>query len=140
MLADWIGEALYQYLASNATVAAMVSTYDGRPAVFFGDSVPEGADLPFIWVQPALADSAADSKTTRARVRRYVLGIYAAADGRAAWVDDASERLRGELHRASIISGEGAFVVTAADIVGAAPSSEQIVGRLIQFTVRFAER
>ena len=62
-----ITEAIYDRLANDEALTAMLSTYEGEPGVFTTDPVPGAAVLPYVvtagqvWARPF------DTKTTRGR-------------------------------------------------------------------------
>lgn len=98
--------ALYDKLAGDPTLTGMLSTYEGLTAVFTTDPAPEGATLPYIVTAGDVAQTPADTKTTRGRTVLRDVRCYAEADGSAVVVEAIAERVRALLHRQALsISG-----------------------------------
>lgn len=95
--------ALYGRLSGDLVLAAMLATYNGRPAVFTVNPVPGDAQLPYIVAAGHVSDNPWDTKTTRGReIRRDVL-CYAEATGSMAQVEAIAERVRVLLHRQPLV-------------------------------------
>jgi hypothetical protein len=94
-----ITSALYDQLANDHTLTAMLADYGGEPAVFTIDPAPGDAQLPYIITAGAVAVSAFDTKLTRGRTITRDVRCYAAASGSAATIEAIAERVRELLHR-----------------------------------------
>jgi len=91
--------AIYEALADDATLTAMLATYMGEPAIFTTDPAPGDATLPYIVTAGNVADAAHDTKTRQGRQVWRDVRCYAAANGSAAVVEAMAERVRALLHR-----------------------------------------
>lgn len=96
---DDLTQALHDLLAGDATLAGLLNTYGGQPAIFTVDPAPGDATLPYIITAGAVAQTPVDTKTTRGRTVVRDVRCYAAASGSAATVELIAERVRSLLHR-----------------------------------------
>jgi hypothetical protein len=91
--------ALYDRLAGDATLTALLAVYRGEPAIFTVDPAPPDGALPYIVTAGSVVDNAWDTKTTRGRQVWRDVRCYAPATGSAATVEAIAERVRALLHR-----------------------------------------
>jgi hypothetical protein len=91
--------AIYGKLAGDATLVALLSSYEGYPAVFTTDPAPGDAHMPYIVTAGEVAQSSFDTKTTRGRDITRDVRCYAPAGGSAQTVEAIAERVRELLHR-----------------------------------------
>lgn len=94
-----ITQALYDILAGDGTLAALLATYRGAPAIFTIDPAPGDAVLPYIVAAGEVTQPPFDTKTTRGREIWRDVRCYAAVDGSATTVEAIAERVRELLHR-----------------------------------------
>jgi hypothetical protein len=129
-----ITQAVYDRMANDATLIALLATYRSGPAVFTTDPAPGDATLPYIVTAGAPVDISFDTKTTLGRQLWRDLRCYAAADGSATLIETIAERVRALFHRqALVIPG---FVWLWAECSGPIVADEQdAYGRIV--TVRF---
>ena len=97
-----ITQAIYDALAGDATLAGMLASYNGRPAVFTTEPAPGDAVLPYIVAAGDLVQMPFDTKTTRGRAITRDVRCYAAASGSARTVTAIAERVRYLLHRRTL--------------------------------------
>ena len=131
-------QTLYDHLVADTTLTNLLSTYEGEPAIFTIPDPPGDADLPYIVIGPIVAQSPADTKTTRGQFYRVDVRCYTENTGDAAPVDEIAERARIVLHRQEIFTTEFDWVFTICD--GPISSDEDdAYGRLLtpQITVQF---
>jgi hypothetical protein len=95
-------KAIHSKLSADATLTAMLSTYEGEPAIFTVDPAPEGAEMPFIVVSPIIDGAPFDTKTSRGRSVRVDVRCYAEATGSSSDIEAISERVRSVLHRVEL--------------------------------------
>jgi hypothetical protein len=125
--------AIHARLSGDATLAAMLASYKGAPAVFTTDPAPGDALLPYIVTAGQVSDAAFDTKTVSGRQLWRDVRCYASADGSAAEVEAIAERVRVLLHRQVLTIPD--FVVFVAECSGPiAADEEQAYGRVV--TVR----
>lgn len=95
--------AIYDVLADDATLAGLLSTYGGEPAVFTTDPAPGDAELPYIVTAGEVSQAPFDTKTTRGRDIMRDVRCYADASGSAVDVEAIAERVRALLHRQPLV-------------------------------------
>ena len=98
-------EALIAYqarLAGDATLASMITSFNGAPAVFIG-RVPEGASMPFIVITGPVSDLPRDDKGSK-QGRELLLDfrVTMRASGSTKQVSLAGGRMRELLHRSAV--------------------------------------
>ncbi len=128
-------EAIYDRLALDVTLAALLATYQGDPAVFTTDPPPGDADLPYIVTAGHVADAPWDTKTTRGRDVYRDVRCYAAADGSAVTVEEIAERVRTLLHRHALAVTD--FDTVIAECSGPVVADEpDAYGRVVTIRLR----
>jgi hypothetical protein len=128
-----VTEALYDTLAGDGTLTALLSTYEGKPAIFTTDPAPGDATLPYIVTAGEAVQTGFDTKNSRGRELWRDVRCYAAANGSAMTVESIAERVRALLHRQAImIDG---FIWLLGDCSGPVAADESdAYGRIV--TVR----
>lgn len=128
-----VTQALYNRMAADAALIALISSYGGNPAVFTTDPAPGAATLPYVVTAGAAARAPFDTKTTYGVDLRRDIRCYADASGSAAVVDAIAERVYWLFHRQPlVVAGYGTWLtVCSGPIVADEP---QAYGRII--TVR----
>jgi hypothetical protein len=126
--------AIYDRLSADATLTAMLATYNGEPAIFTTDPAPGNAEMPLIVSAGEVAQPAWDTKTSRGRQPMRDIRCYAPVSGSAVAVEAIAERVRTLLHRYElVISG---YHCVVADVTGPTQADEQdAYGRIV--SVRF---
>lgn len=97
-----ITDGIHALLVEDATLAGLLNTYGGEPAVFTMDPAPGDAQLPYIVTAGEVSTAPFDTKTTRGREIMRDVRCYDAADGSAAAVEAIAERVRALLHRQTL--------------------------------------
>jgi len=137
---DALTQAIYNLLASDATLAALLATYGeyGGPAVFTTDPAPGDATLPYIVTAGDVVDAAFDTKTRPGRRIWRDIRCYAAAGGSAATVEQIADRVRALLHRLPfVVSGFGVEIVECAGPVVA--DEPDAYGRIVTAKITMLE-
>ncbi len=131
-------EAIHDVLADDETLAAMLATYEGDPAVFTTDPAPGDAVLPYIVTAGEVVANPADTKTTLGRELWRDVRCYAEASGSAVTVEAIAERVRALLHRQTLeIDG---FVWIWALCTGPIVADEEdAYGRIVTVQMRVEE-
>jgi len=133
-----ITAAIHDALASDATLAAMLSTYGGEPSIFTTDPAPGDATLPYVVTAGEVAQTPFDTKTTRGRVVTRDVRCYTDATGSAAVVEAIAERVRALLHRQTLTISD--FVCVVADCSGPVSADGQdAYGRIVTVTMTIEE-
>lgn len=126
-------EALYDRLAGDGTLTALLAAYDGRAAIFTIDPAPGDAALPYLVAAGSVVDSAFDTKDRRGRQIWRDVRCYAEADGSARVIETIAERVRALLHRQPLeVEGFGVFLAECSGPVSR--DEEDAYGRVV--TVR----
>lgn len=126
-------QAIYDVLAGDAALTALLSTYGGEPAIFTTDPGPGDASMPYIVTAGEVAQEPFDTKTTRGRAVTRDVRCYTAAGGSAATVEAIAERVRALLHRQEVVIADHEWVMAACS--GPIAADEQdAYGRIV--TVR----
>lgn len=95
--------AIYDVLAEDGTLAGLLSTYSGTPAVFTTDPAPGDAEFPYIVTAGNITDVPFDTKLTRGRTISRDVRCYDGPDGSAVTVEAIAERVRALLHRQPLV-------------------------------------
>lgn len=96
-------KAVYDLLSTDATLCAMLSSYEGSPAIFTTDPAPGDAVLPYIVAATVPVSTAFDTKLTRGRSVWLDVRCYTGATGSAKAVNAIAERVRTLLHREPVL-------------------------------------
>ena len=91
--------ALYDQLAGDITLTALLGIYKGSPAIFTTDPAPGDAEPPYIVTVGEITQAPADTKTTRGRSLIRDVRCYTKADGSAVVIETIAERIYALLHR-----------------------------------------
>jgi len=126
--------AIYNKLANDGTLTALLAAYGSEPAVFTTDPVPGNASLPYIVTAGEVTQAPFDTKQTRGRSLIRDVRCYAAADGSAAVVEQIAERVRTLLHRQVLVIDGYSWMLSdcAGPIVA---DDDDIYGRIISVSV-----
>ena len=133
-----VTEAIYDALAGDATLTALLTTYGGEPAIFTIDPAPGDAVLPYIVSAGEVAQTPWDTKTTRGWMAMRDLRCYTDVTGSAVLVEAIAERARVLLHRQTLtILG---FVCVIADCSGpVAADGQDAYGRIVSVRLTMEE-
>lgn len=96
-----VTRAIYDRLASDSVLTAMLAVYRGRPAIFTAPP-PGDAKFPMIVTVGNVTDTPDDTKTTRGREVRRDIACYTRATGSMAEVEAIAERVRQLFHRVTL--------------------------------------
>lgn len=91
--------ALYDHLAADGPLVALLAPYDGNPGIFTQHPVPGDAQAPYVVTVGEVTQLAWDTKTTRGRELIRDVRCYAPADGNVIVIEAIAERVRALLHR-----------------------------------------
>lgn len=121
------------------SIAALIATYRGEPAVFSTLPVPVDSPRPYIYCE-IVSDVPADTKTTQRREHSRDVQCFTDATGSAALVEQIAERVRTLFNRQKVT------VVGYHTMIGAAtgpinlPTDAKIYGRLVQVRLTLEQR
>lgn len=133
-----ITTVFHDKMATDATLAAMLATYDGAPAVFTTDPAPGDANLPYIVSAGEVVATPFDTKTSRGRQLWRDVRCYSHANGSAIAIEEMAERVRQLFHRqALVVPG---FVWIWAECTGPIAADEQdAYGRIVTVKLTIEE-
>jgi hypothetical protein len=127
-----LSQAFYDRLAGDGTLTALLSTYEGAPAVFTNDPAPPDAVLPFVVTAGEFAVAPFDTKTRNGRTVYRDVRCYAKELGSAEQIEDIAERVRALFHRYAL--PVGGFTTVLCDVSGPTPApddDETVTGRIV---------
>lgn len=128
-----VTQAFYNKMVADATLVALLGTYEGQPAVFTIDPPPGVAVLPYIVSVGAAARAPFDTKNTLGCDIRRDIRCYAPSEGSAVTVDAIAERVYWLFHRQPLVVA--GFIVWLVDCSGPLVADErEAYGRIV--TVR----
>lgn len=93
-------------LVADAALIALIAAYNGVPAIFVFDPVPEDATLPYVIVAGPISTGHDDAKpdgTTTFRIREYTWDVrcHAERSNDRSIIDSIAERIRFILHEST---------------------------------------
>jgi hypothetical protein len=131
-------QAIYNRLAGDGTLTAMLNTYDGAPAIFTTDPAPGNATMPYIVTAGEVAQEPFDTKQSRGRTATRDVRCYTAAGGSAATVEAIAERVRTLLHRQLLTIADHEWLLT--ECSGPQVADEQdAYGRIVTARITIQE-
>jgi hypothetical protein len=127
-----VTRALFDVLAADAELAGLLSTYEGEPAIFSADPVPQDATRPFLVISGSDTDDDFGAKNEVGRSVVRSLRVYGDADeGTIKPVDDIAERVRSLFHRNPFpVTGTIVYMVDAQGPLDA-PAGPDLYGRRV---------
>lgn len=130
--------AIYERLAGDATLAGLLATYQGNPAVFTVDPAPGDTPLPFIVTAGEATQAPFDTKTTRGRELIRDVRCYADANGSAVVIEAIAERVRALLHRQALNISGYRWIIS--DVTGPIVADERdFYGRILSLSLKAQE-
>ena len=131
-----LSAAIYGVLSADATLAGMLSTYDGGPAIFSAEPVPFDAVRPFVFWRGALHDAPFGGKVEEITGREVHLDIFVVADasGSSSAIDAIAERVRALLHKVPLAVA-GYTNIIARCVMGPlnSPADPRVMARVMTF-------
>lgn len=122
--------ALYNRLAGDDELVAMLAEYQGESAIFTTDPAPGDAELPYIVSAGETGGRPFDTKVRRGRQVWRDIRCYAPATGSAALVEEIAERVRVLLHRHALeVENHETWVAEASGPIAA--DEDEAYGRVV---------
>lgn len=132
-------KAIYERLASDPELRAMLATYQGHPAIFTGDP-PGDAQFPMILVHGPHSDTPDDTKTSLGREVMRDIACYTEGTGSVADVEAIAERVRQLFHRASLpVDGYRVWLVQASGPTTSSDRDDKVQGRVVTLRLRMQQ-
>lgn len=91
---DPVTQRLYDVLRNDAVLTAQLATYQGLPAVFTTDPVPEGATFPYVWVRGPSQNFRSDCLNQTMRTVSRDIVSFTEETGDPTAVDNIAWRVR----------------------------------------------
>ena len=91
-----LSEAVYERMATDALLTSLVASYNGGPAIFTAQPVPDDAQLPFVVSVGQVSGSVDVPETSKQRTGTRIVRdvrIYARADGSYERIEAIAERV-----------------------------------------------
>jgi len=126
--------ALYEHLATDVDLVALLATYQDEPAIFTSDPAPEDADFPFIVTAGQISDIGADTKTTRGRDLQRDIRCYDQVTGSPKVIEEIAELVRDLMHDRSFVMDKNLVVQSEVSFGPVAFDETDAYGRIV--TVR----
>lgn len=127
-----LSQAFYDRLAGDATLTALLATYEGQPAVFTIDPVPADAVLPYVVTAGEFAVAPFDTKTRNGRTVYRDIRCYAKELGSAEPIEDIAERVRALFHRYALpVVGFDPVLCDVSGPTVAPDDDETVTGRIV---------
>lgn len=131
-----LSDAVYDRLTDagtdeGAALAGLLADYQGTPAVFANQTVPDDAERMWVQIGPVLIAEPFDTKDRDGIDASIDIGIYADNAGDDSDVNTAAKMVQRLLHRHRLaVSGYSVLVAEARKPV-LAPTDETVVGRVV---------
>lgn len=127
-----LSQAFYDRLVGDATLVALLSTYNGEPAVFTNDPAPPDAVRPYVVSAGEFAVAPFDTKTLLGRTVYRDVRCYATEAGSAAQIESIAERIRALFHRYPLpVVGFTTVLSEASGPTVAPDDDETVTGRIV---------
>lgn len=126
-------------LAGDATLAALIGTFAGVPAIFTSRPIPDGAIAPFIITEGNIADVGADTLRRLGRQITRDISVWFPASDDPSNLETAAERIRTLFHKTTLAVTGHHHVMTLASGPIPAPDSGDERGRVVTIQVLVQE-
>lgn len=134
-----LSSAIVERLAGMDLLQRSLSTYQGRPAIFTARSIPEGAQYPYVWSPDVHAAVDDDVKNARLWTAFRDVWVCCQDDGSDALVDQLAWCVRSALHKVPLrLEVDENVVLNAAPPI-VAPTSDGVLGRIVQLRLLISE-
>lgn len=133
-----LSATLYDVMASDGALVALLASYKGLPGVFTIDPVPGDAALPYVVTAGEVSQLPWDTKQCRGREIIRDIRMYAEADGNNIPIEAIAERVRALFHRRALTIQGYTWLISSANGPIAA-DEEGYYGRVVSLTVKAQE-
>lgn len=134
-----LAKAVYDRLAGDQELVAMLAKYAGAPAIFTQAFIPENAKMPYIWSYGNVSDQPEDTKTERGRDIFRDIQCFAAYRGDSSPLELIAKRVRKLFHRRAIAVDGATVIVASASGPVPAETDERAVGLIVHVRLRLEE-
>lgn len=129
---------LYDVMASDGALVALLASYKGLPGVFAIDPVPGDAALPYVVTAGEVSQLPWDTKQCRGREIIRDIRAYAEADGNNIPIEAIAERVRALFHRRALTIQGYTWLISSVNGPIAA-DEDGYYGRVVSLTVKAQE-
>lgn len=135
-----ITQAFFDAMAADSGLVALLSTFQGQPAIFTGRTVPPDADRPYIHTHGEVSQVPDETKDIAGRDIMRDVWVVADDEGSAGEIEAIGERVRAVFHRKDIGIGATQWMTMAMGPM-AAPTDDksQLQARIVSVRARFYE-
>jgi hypothetical protein len=131
-----INKGIYERMANDSTLTALLSTYRGAPGIFLIRPIPTDAEFPLVIADEDISVNTFPTKTKQGRTLVRSIKVYTDAEsGTRTTSDEIIERIRFLFHRqADQINIEGYKVIIADAENGPefTPTDDRVFGQEIE--------
>lgn len=129
-------QGIYERLAGDATLTAMLSVYEGAPSILLVRPVPTDIEFPYVTADEDIAVSPYDTKTSRGReINRSIKAFTSADSVSRVRNDEIIERIRFLFHRQPDAIHIDGFVCMIANVTNGPefmPTDNRVLAQEIQ--------
>lgn len=136
-----ITQAFYDTLAADSNLVALLSTFNGQPAIFTGRTIPPDADRPYIHTHGEISQEP-DEEAKDTTGRTIVRDIWVVADdeGSADLVEEIAEIVRSLFDRAVLALGSAQWrTVASGPRMGETDDKSGLQARIVSVRASFFE-
>ena len=133
-----ITKAIFDRLNGDATLTALLGTFNGNAAIFTTDPPPSKAVLPYIVTAGDVSNTPVTSKNAPGQIPTRDIRCYANANGEAKTVEDIANRVR-VLFERQIIAITGFDTIIASTSGPLTVDEEDIYGRVVTVSLTIME-
>jgi hypothetical protein len=127
-------KTFYDALIGDAELVALISQYEGLPAVFTTDPAPDSAAPPYVVTAGEVSQEPSDTKTTLGRTIMRDVRCYAPDGGSAETIEAIAERVRAIFHRQELSIDGYTWILS--DVTGPIVADERdAYGRILTVEV-----
>lgn len=132
-------KAIYDRMANDATLTALLTELGGNPAIFSGDVIPQDAELPYIVMSGVISRDDNDTKTSSGWVEIRDIRCYDREQASAIRIENIASRVETLFHRFALVidNHDNAMQVIAS--VGVSPVEEGVIGRIVTLNITAME-
>lgn len=134
-----LASALVNRLSGSDVLLRGLAKYEGAPAIFTAASIPEDADYPYVWAPSEHGSADDDVKNGNVLTLHRDVMVVDLDRGTEKLLDELAEAIRRMLHKAPLALGVDKNVVLNAAPPIVAPTSDGVIGRLVQLRLVISE-
>jgi len=131
-----LSKAFYDVMNGEITLTQSLDIFNGRPAIFTYEPVPEPVVGPYIITNGEISDTPEDTKDTTGRRIVRDIRIYAEATGSTVVIEALAEIVRTLFHRVDLtVTGHKTIYVNVTGPIQLDEETALVYGRIISVEV-----